>query len=212
MGAADPGGGTVVEPRDAGPGRASTAVATLPNLISLTRLATVPVFVWLFATGRETAAVVLYAVAASSDFLDGFIARRTRSISELGKLLDPLADRIFIAALAIALVARGALPLWLALVLVARDVVVLSAFPLLERRGVERIPVSFIGKTATAALLLGLTLLAVAETPLAWRDAMDGPGLVFIGLGTLLYWVAGALYAREAMTRVRDLEHEPPVV
>ena len=169
-------------------------------------------FVWLFVSGRETAAVIVYAAAASSDFFDGYIARRTRSVSELGKLLDPLADRIFIAAVAIALVARGALPLWLALVLVARDVIVLSAFPLLDRRGIERIPVSFIGKTATAALLFGRTALAVSETPLPGRGAMDAIGLIVTAVGTLLYWVAGALYAREALTRMRQLRHERPVV
>src|SRR5919106_1769508 len=82
---------------------------TIPNLLSFGRLATVPVFVWLFVSGRENAAVIVYAVAAWTDFFDGFIARRTHSVTELGKLLDPLADRVFIVALALALVARGTL-------------------------------------------------------------------------------------------------------
>jgi cardiolipin synthase (CMP-forming) len=143
---------------------ATNRVLTLPNVLSLLRLATVPVFLYLFVTGREEAAVVLYALGALTDFFDGFIARRLDQVSEMGKLLDPLADRVFIIALALALVAQEALPLWLAAVIVVRDVVLLSMLPLLERRGSGRIAVNFIGKTATAFLLFGLTWLAISET------------------------------------------------
>ena len=188
---------------------ATTAILTLPNLISLIRLTSVPVFVWLFVSGRVDAAVILYGVGASTDWLDGYIARRTGAISELGKLLDPLADRIFIVALVVALVARDTLPLWLAVVIVARDVIVLSAFPLLDRRRLARIPVNFIGKSATAALLFGLTWLAVSETSLGIDDVARGIGMTFTILGAILYWVAGAMYGREALERVRALPQEP---
>ncbi len=188
---------------------ASTAILTLPNVISLLRLASVPIFVWLFVSGREDPAVILYGVGASTDWLDGYIARRTGAVSELGKLLDPLADRIFIVALAVALVARGTLPLWIAVVIVARDLIVLSAFPLLDRRHLARIPVNFIGKCATAALLFGLTWLAVSETSLDIEDLASGIGMTFTILGAVLYWVAGAMYGREALTRVRAARAEP---
>ena len=187
----------------------TTAILTVPNVISLVRLASVPVFVWLFVSGREDAAVILYGVGASTDWLDGYIARRTGAISELGKLLDPLADRIFIVALVVALVARDTLPLWLAVVIVARDVIVLSAFPLLDRRHLARIPVNFIGKSATAALLFGLTWLAVSETSLGIDDLARAIGMTFTILGAILYWVAGAMYGREALKRVRALPQEP---
>ena len=72
----------------------SSRIWTVPNIISFVRLATVPVFVVLFVTGRENAAVILYALGAWSDFLDGYIARRTNSVTDLGKLLDPLADKL----------------------------------------------------------------------------------------------------------------------
>src|SRR5687768_2714238 len=91
----------------------SKAVWTVPNVLSFLRLLSVPVFLYLFISGRELPAVILYAAGAWSDFFDGVIARRTNQVSELGKLLDPLADRVFISALLIALVARDALPLWL---------------------------------------------------------------------------------------------------
>ncbi|MGH2821252.1 MAG: CDP-alcohol phosphatidyltransferase family protein [Actinomycetota bacterium] len=196
----DPSEGSV---RPAAPGepRVSARLLTVPNLLSLLRLGTVPVFLWLFLTDRENAAVVLYGAGAITDFLDGYIARRAGQISELGKLMDPLADRVFIVALAVALVARGALPLWLALAVVARDLIVLSAFPLLERRGVTRIPVNLVGKTATALLLTGLTWLALTQTTFGLAPLGDEVGLTLIVAGAILYWAAAVLYARELRLR-----------
>lgn len=180
-------------------------VLTLPNVISLARLASVPLFVWLFVSGRENLAVTIYAVGALTDFFDGYIARRTNSVSELGKLLDPLADRIFIVALAVALVARHALPLWLAVIVIARDLLLVSLFPLLDRRGIERIRVNLVGKSATAALLFGLTWLAISETSFFLADIGDEVGLAMTSLGALLYWVATFMYAQQARARLRDL-------
>ena len=182
----------------------TSRVLTIPNVLSGLRLATVPVFIWLFLSGREDAAVILYGVGATTDFFDGYIARHTGSVSELGKLLDPLADRVFIVALAVALVARGTMPWVLAVVIIARDALVLAVFPLLERRGVERLAVNFTGKSATAALLFGLTWLAVAETSLELSAARP-IGLAFTILGAVLYWIATGMYAIEATRRFRAL-------
>jgi cardiolipin synthase len=183
--------------------RASKRLVSVPNALSALRLATVPVFVWLFLSGHENAAVVLYGVAAGTDFLDGYVARRTGAVTEVGKLLDPLADRVFIIALAMALVARGALPVWLAVVVVGRDLVVLAIWPLLEARRVGRIPVSKVGKVATALLLVGLTALAASETTF-WVAGLGRPlGLAGTVLGGFAYWAAAALYAREVSVRLR---------
>jgi cardiolipin synthase (CMP-forming) len=176
---------------------------TVPNLLSFGRLATVPVFLTLFLSDRENAAVIVYAVAAWTDFLDGFIARRTHSVTELGKLLDPLADRVFVVSLALALVARGALAWWLAAAVVGRDLLVLSLFPILERRKIERIQVNFVGKTATAALLFGLTWLALSETTFPGAGVGDEIGTVFVAIGAALYWAAAYLYGREAIEKLR---------
>ena len=173
-------------------------ILTVPNVLSALRLASVPVFVWLFATDHEDAAVVLYGVAAWTDFLDGYIARRLDQVSELGRLLDPLADRVFIVALAIALALRDVLPLWLFIVIVARDVLILIMFPILERRGVPRLRVNFTGKTATAALLFGLTCLAWSETSFWLNGIADEVGMIFTLIGAVLYWVAAAMYAQQA--------------
>jgi cardiolipin synthase (CMP-forming) len=176
----------------------SDRVLTVPNVLSALRLASVPIFIWLFATDHENAAVILYGVGAWTDFFDGYIARRLGQVTELGKLLDPLADRVFIVALAIALLLRDVLPLWLFLTIVARDVLILIAFPLLEKRGVARIRVNFTGKTATAALLFGLTLLAWSVTTFPLQAYADEIGMTFTLLGAVLYWVAAAMYAQQA--------------
>ncbi|MCA1706746.1 MAG: CDP-alcohol phosphatidyltransferase family protein [Actinobacteria bacterium] len=178
-------------------------ILTIPNALSLLRLSTVPFFVWLFTSGHEETAVIVYGAGAWTDFFDGWIARRTDCVTELGKLLDPLADRIFIIALAVALVERGSLPLWLALVIVVRDVLLLTAFPLLEKRAVPRVRVNFTGKTATASLLFGLTCLAWSETSFTGAGVGEWLGMTFVGVGAVLYWTAAAMYARQAYDGLR---------
>jgi cardiolipin synthase (CMP-forming) len=188
---------------------ASKRVFSIPNLLSFLRLATVPVFVWLFIVDEPNAAVALYAAAAWTDFFDGYLARRLNAVTELGKLLDPLADRVFIVALAVALVAADALPLWLALGLLTRDLLLVGAFPFVDRRGITRIPVSFAGKTATAMLLFGLTLIAYSETTFPGSDLPDETGFVFTLGGGILYWITAVLYGRVALTRFRKSPAEP---
>ena len=193
--------------QDTAPSAAATdrGLWTIPNVLSILRLASVPVFVWLFVSGHENAAVILYAAGAWTDFFDGFIARKFDQVSEIGKLLDPLADRILIIALVVALVAREALSLWLAIAIVARDVLLLSVFPVLERRKVPRIAVNFTGKNATAALLFGLTSLAWSETSFPGASIADELGIAFTALGAVLYWVAAAMYAQAARDSIRAL-------
>ena len=178
-------------------------ILTIPNILSFARLASVPVFVALFVTGRVDAAVILYAVGATSDFWDGWIARRFDQVTELGKLLDPLADRVFIAALVVALVATEVVPLWVALTIVGRDVAILVVYPFVQRGAVAKIRVNFVGKCATAALLVGLTGLAIKETSLSWGDLVAVPAWVMVAVGAILYWVSGAMYAREALALKR---------
>ena len=153
--------------------------------------------------------MILYAVGAWTDFLDGYIARRTNSVTELGKLLDPLADRVFIVALTVALVGSGALPWWLAAIVVGRDVVVAAIYPWLQRRGLQKIDVNFVGKTATACLLFGLTSLALSETDFWGAEIGDEVGLTFVIAGATLYWVAGGIYAREIAHRLRERRAVP---
>lgn len=164
-----------------------------------------PVFLWLFLTGRPNAGVVLFTIAAWTDFFDGLIARKTGSVTELGKVLDPLSDRIFIVALTIMLLVRRTMPAALGAAIIVRDVLILSVFPALERRGIERIPVNRVGKIATGLLFSGLAWLAYSESTFPFNEGVGRTGLVVAWAGAALYWVAAILYAREATRRMRAL-------
>lgn len=188
-------------PSSEGGGADESRLLTVPNALSALRLALVPFFIWLFVSRREEAAVLLYGLGASTDWLDGYIARRTGQITELGRLLDPLADRIYIAALVVALTVRGVLPLWLAVGVVGRDALLLALFPLIDRKTTARLRVNFTGKTATASLLVGLTCLALSETSFGGRS-WEQIGFFLVVVGFVLYWISGIMYARAARSSV----------
>src|SRR6476646_5338696 len=99
-------------------------IFTIPNLISLVRLACAPVFVWLLVEDELLAAAALLAVLGASDWVDGWIARRFDQGSDLGKVLDPVADRILLLVAAIALIVQGSVPLVVGILVLAREAVV----------------------------------------------------------------------------------------
>jgi cardiolipin synthase len=180
-------------------------VVTAPNLISFARLLLVPIFLWLYVIGHVLPAMILLAVVGASDFVDGFVARATGQVSVLGKLLDPLADRVVIIAVLVAYSIKGTVPWWLSSVIVARDVIIMVAFAVFEKRGLPRLPVNRTGKRATAALFTGMGAISISVVMkvsgvTALKNGANGMrlvGLVLLGLGAVLYWAAGYLYARE---------------
>jgi cardiolipin synthase len=180
-------------------------VLTAPNVISFARLLLVPVFLWLYLIGRVLPAMIILVVVGTSDFVDGFVARATGQVSVLGKLLDPLADRIVIVAVLVAYGIKGTVPWWLSSVIVARDVIIVVAFAVFEKRGLPRLPVNRTGKRATAALFTGMGTISVSVVMKvsgvaglkSAADAVRIAGLVLLGAGAVLYWAAGFLYARE---------------
>ena len=109
---------------------------------------------------RTTAAAfALLAFSSVTDWLDGVIARRFHMVSRVGQLLDPIADRLFVASTIIVLAVREIVPWWLVVALLARDVVMFFVQLYVHRRGVEPLPVHYVGKAATACLLFGMPLL-----------------------------------------------------
>jgi len=174
-------------------------VLTIPNGISAARLAGVPVFLWL-VLGPRTATADYWAVgililAGVSDWLDGKIARALNQGSRLGEVLDPAADRLYIAATIIALAVRSIIPWWLVGVLALREVTVGVALYLLKRRaGFGTLHVSFVGKAATLCLLYAFPLLFLGDHP-GWGGTLARViGWSFATWGTVLYWWAAALY------------------
>ena len=174
-------------------------VLTIPNGISAARLAGVPVFLWL-VLGPRTAtadywAVALLIVAGLSDWLDGKIARAFNQSSRLGQVLDPAADRLYIAATIIALAVRGIIPWWLVAVLGVRELTVGAALAVLRRRvGLGTLQVSLVGKAATLCLLYAFPLLFLGDHP-GWGGTLARViGWAFATWGTVLYWWAAMLY------------------
>ncbi len=176
----------------------SDRVFTIPNILSMLRLAGVPVFLWLvLGPQADIAAFVLLAVAGASDWLDGYLARRLNQQSRLGVLLDPLADRLYIAATLLGLALRELIPWWLVGVLVARELLLLTLLPRLRRAGKVALPVTYVGKAATFCLLWGFPLLLLGGEP-GFGTAAAAFGWAFALWGTYLYWWAGIRYARLA--------------
>lgn len=181
----------------------STRVLTVPNVISLLRLLLVPVFAVLIFTGQDAWAVAVLAVSGASDWLDGVLARRLHQVSRLGQLLDPAADRLFIIVTLVGLTWRGVVPLWLLLVLVARDVVLGVMLLLLGRAGYPPPQVHVAGKAGTFALLYAFPLLLLAEWDSWVGTAAQVVGWAFALWGVALYWFAGALYIEQARRLLR---------
>jgi cardiolipin synthase (CMP-forming) len=199
----DPSDDGAVGPGPLGPSRRpSTAIVTAPNAVTLARLLLMPVCAVLLGTGRYGAGLVLTALVGTTDWVDGWLARRTGRVSRLGQLLDPLADRLLIASVTIALLVRGVVPWPAVALLVARDVVLLAGWPLLKRRGVEPPDVIWLGKAATFDLLFALPMLTLGATGLAVAPVAEVLGLVLLWFGVVLYYLAGAAYVRMAVERL----------
>jgi cardiolipin synthase (CMP-forming) len=206
-------GGREVVPRVTEPARGPDRVLTVPNGISAARLLGVPVFLWL-VLGPRTATADAWAVgiliaSAASDWLDGKIARAWHQESRLGQVLDPAADRLYIAATLVALAVRAIIPWWLVGVLAARELSVAVALAVLRRRGFGPLQVSFVGKAATACLLYAFPLLFLGAHGGAAATFARIVGWGFAIWGVALYWTSGWLYlvqARRLLAGQRDPE------
>jgi cardiolipin synthase len=170
---------------------------TVPNLLSLGRLVLTPVLVWLIV-GEETSwrtwvAFALFGVMAVSDYLDGYIARRTNTVTDLGTTLDPVSDRVLVMASLVAIMWAGGLPWWLGIPVLLRDAVLSVVFLALARRGFGKPKVRRVGKTATFALLSALPCLVVGEE----IEVMHTIGVGLFVLGAVLYYVAFYRYYQD---------------
>jgi cardiolipin synthase len=185
----------------------SNRVFTVPNLLSLLRLLGVPLFLWLVlwpnygGPKHDVLALVVLAVGAATDYLDGKLARRWNQITRLGQMLDPTADRLYIIATLVGLTARDIIPVWFAAFLVARDLVLLGMLVVARRHGYGPPQVAFIGKAATFNLLYAFPLLLLGDGTGPVATVASIFGWAFAIWGSALYWWAGVLY----MVQVRHL-------
>ena len=177
--------------------RASRRILTVPNALSFVRIALIPVFVTLLAgEGTRLAGFVLMGAVLSTDWVDGVIARRTGQVTELGKLLDPSADRLAMVAALVTLVVLDLFPLWAALLVVVRDVVVAGAGVYLLRKGI-RIDVRILGKYATFTLMWGIPMIAWGNAGLPLDDLLLVLGWVWFPVGVVEYYAVTVSYARD---------------
>jgi cardiolipin synthase len=180
-------------------------ILTVPNAISFARLLGVPVFLYLYlGVHADVAAIVVVAVGGTSDWIDGYFARRLGQVSRLGELLDPLADRLYILATLLAFTVRDVVPWQFTAALLARELVLTVSLLVLRRYGYGPPAVHYVGKTATFLLLFAFPVLLLAATTsgtTAQVSAAIGWGLGWWGLG--LYWLAAGLYVAQAVGLVR---------
>ena len=196
-------------------GRPGTGVWTLPNAVSMLRLAGVPVFLWLVLGPEEDAwAFGLLMLSGVTDWLDGYLARLLDQRSRLGELLDPVADRLYILAVVVGLALRDFVPWWMAVLLPLRDVMLWGLVPLLRTRGLNALPVHFLGKAATFNLLYAFPLLLLGQGD-GWVPTLANVfGWAFAVWGIGLYWWAGLLYVwqvRTLMVQVPPLSRQERV-
>jgi cardiolipin synthase (CMP-forming) len=182
-------------------------ILTVPNGITAVRLACVPLFVWLlFGDHQQTAAAILLAVLGATDWVDGFVARRFHQVSTVGKILDPVADRVLVATAVISVIVAGAVPLWFGLATVIREAVVSAAVLLLASLGAERIDVLWVGKAGTFGLMFAYPTFLLAHGHAGWQSPILVIAWVAAIPALVLAWIAAASYvpvARRALARGR---------
>ena len=186
-----------------GQAEASDRILTIPNLLSLARIAVLPVVYLDLVNGRLLRALVLLLIFASTDWFDGYLARRLDQITKLGTLLDPISDRILFVVVGIGFVVSGLLPLWALIVLLVRDVGVIVVGGALLLRGARPPSVTRIGKVATFGLMLAFPLFLLAA--IVGDGASDPQPLlqalawVTYLLNTALYYVSAGQYGAEVL-------------
>lgn len=170
-------------------------VFTVPNIITFVRLCALPVFVYLLfgAEDRFAAGWVLFAIG-STDWLDGYLARRLGQVSNIGKVLDPVADRLLFFVGGGSILIDGSIPTWVVVLVLFREVVIAVGTLVLAGMGARRIDVTWFGKAATFLLMGALPAFLVSHSDssaadsygiLAWAVAV--PGLVLSYFSALLY-------------------------
>jgi cardiolipin synthase len=183
---------------------------TIPNALSILRLLGVPLFLWLLLGPHADAwALVVLMVSGFTDWLDGVLARKLNQMSAFGTLLDPLADRLYILATLVGLVLRHVIPLWLALIIVGRDVVLAVCLPLLRRAGYAPPSVHYLGKAATFCLLYAFPLLLLGTYHGTLADIARPTAWAFTIWGTALYLLSGAVYLRQVAGLLRNPIRQP---
>ncbi len=184
--------------------------ATWPNAVTAVRLALLPVYVYLvLATDHWAVAAWLLATLGATDWVDGFLARRWHQVSSVGKILDPVADRLLVMTGVLTIALVGAVPWWFAGLTLAREIVVSLVTLLLASLGAARIDVLWWGKVSTFALMMAYPLFLLTTNPhdvarSAWQVAIRDLTWAIGGFGLVLAWIVLAGYVSPALEALRS--------
>ncbi|MBQ9058480.1 MAG: CDP-alcohol phosphatidyltransferase family protein [Atopobiaceae bacterium] len=195
----------------------SNKIFTISNAITMLRLVLTFVFLFLFVThGNRYVAIAVYGVAACTDWLDGLIARKTQTVSWFGKQLDPIVDRALLFFGVLGLTLRGELPVWIAVLLISRDVLLAIAMLVLKRVHDRPVDVLYTGKIATACLMLGFGLMllgipvvdGMGIVNVSWLPLLNHEpaslGLFFVYVGCIFSVITFVLYFRIGISLLRE--------
>jgi cardiolipin synthase (CMP-forming) len=188
-------------------------ILTVPNVITVVRLAMLPVFLWLlFAQEDRAKAAALLAFLGITDFLDGYIARHFDQVSDIGKVLDPVADRLLFFVGVGGILVDGSVPTWFAIAVLVREALVAGATLALAALGARRIEVTWFGKAGAFFLMIAFPLFLASESTVGWADLAETLAWIAGIPGLVLSWYSAALYvpmARQALDEGRSDEGTP---
>lgn len=198
------------------PDNPSSKVFTIANSITMLRMALTAIFLWMFVTDvNRYISVAVYAVAASTDWMDGKVARQTQTVSWFGKLLDPICDRFLLFCGVLGLVVRAELPVWVAVLIIGRDIYLAWGTILVRMYRERPIDVVFTGKIATALLmfgfcdmLLGLPVLqGFGWTGIDWLPLLNSTpaclGIFFVYIGCIFSVITALVYTYEGVAIIQ---------
>ena len=202
-----------MEPEPGVPAPANDRVLTIPNALSVLRLLLVPVFIYLLLwADADGWAVAVLMFSGFSDYADGKIARLVANqSSRLGALLDPAVDRIYMVVVPVVMAIDGIVPWWFVGVLIGRDVVLAATLPILRSRGFTALPVTYVGKAATFALMSGFPLILLGQWDALWSHVILAIGWAFAIWGMAMYLWSGVLYLIQVTLVLRRLPKRSPV-
>lgn len=180
-------------------------ILTLPNIITVVRLCMLPVFLWLlFAQDDRVWAASILGFLGATDFLDGYIARHWNQVSTIGKVLDPVADRLLFFVGGLAIIIDGSIPLWVAWLVLIREVLVSIATVGLALAGAKRIDVTWFGKAGTFCTMVAFPMFLASEGQLFWRDLARWLAWGFAIPGLVLGYISLVMYVPIGLKALRE--------
>jgi cardiolipin synthase len=179
-------------------------IVTVPNLISVLRLLCVPLFIWLLVDDQGVAAALVLGVLGASDWVDGWIARHFDQGSDLGKVLDPLADRVLLIVAAVALLVDGSVPIVVGVLVLLREAIVSIAVLVLATAGARRIDVQWAGKAGTLSVMFAFPLYLLADSIDTGHDLALAAAWFFAIVGLVLGYYAAITYVPMARAALHE--------